>query len=538
MTDPAADAVKVGPAAGVPAPADDAPVPIAEPVELDVPAPPSFIDPPPEPAAEGSAVTPAAPEVPLVRVLVSPSASRRLAESLIIFIGAILFLRAAAVEPFGVPTGSMAPTLIGNHKVTNCPRCQYVIRVGEVSRPNGAPTSVTCPNCGRHGIDLGRAMEIAGDRLLVDKNVYTLRRPRRWEPAVFRCPSDMTKPYVKRVVGLPAERILIVDGDIRINGKLARKTLAECREARVAVFDLGFPPQPDGWIKRWAAESNLPGPEKGPELPESPFALGERDLRLDGSWAAGTPMWVAYRHHAIDEATGEEREEVLRDAFVYNGSAGDDKALPVHDFSVEFEVEVVGGAGAILLRLSDGKDQVAVSCPVGAATDEAALRHEGFGVVRTAKRKPLEAGKKYRVEMAFVDRRVSFAVDRREPFAAYDLDQVEGRADVVSPLAVGVQGANVIVRDLRIYRDIYYRSSGRNAVDAEHHLGPDEYFMLGDNSANSDDSRSWLIPGVPERNFLGKPFLLHQPSRVTHLTVGGRERVFQSIDWGRIRFLR
>ena len=37
--------------------------------------------------------------------------------------------------------------------------------------------------------------------------------------------------------------------------------------------------------------------------------------------------------------------------------------------------------------------------------------------------------------------------------------------------------------------------------------------MLGDNSANSDDSRSWQIPAVPERNFLGKPFLLHQPSR-------------------------
>jgi signal peptidase I len=46
------------------------------------------------------------------------------------------------------------------------------------------------------------------------------------------------------------------------------------------------------------------------------------------------------------------------------------------------------------------------------------------------------------------------------------------------------------------------------------------------------------MPGVPERNFLGKPFLLHQPSRITHLTLNARERVFQSIDWSRIRFLR
>ena len=91
---------------------------------------------------------------------------------------------------------------------------------------------------------------------------------------------------------------------------------------------------------------------------------------------------------------------------------------------------------------------------------------------------------------------------------------------------------------MKIYRDIYYRSSGRNAVDEPLQMKHNEYFMLGDNSANSDDSRSWPIPGVPERNFLGKPFLLHQPSRITHLTVAGRERIFQSIDWARIRFLR
>ena len=140
--------------------------------------------------------------------------------------------------------------------------------------------------------------------------------------------------------------------------------------------------------------------------------------------------------------------------------------------------------------------------------------------------------------MAFVDRRVSFAIDGSQPFPAYDLDPVKGRADVISPLAFGTQGISVVIRDLKIYRDIYYRPSGRNAVSEPLHLGSDEYFMLGDNSANSDDSRSWPIPGVPERNFLGKPFLLHQPSKITQMTFGGRAQVFQSIDWARIRFLR
>ena len=61
--------------------------------------------------------------------------------------------------------------------------------------------------------------------------------------------------------------------------------------------------------------------------------------------------------------------------------------------------------------------------------------------------------------------------------------------------------------------------------------------MLGDNSGNSQDSRKWPRPGVPEADFVGKPFLIHQPLRTARVTVGGRERVFQTVDWSRLRWL-
>jgi signal peptidase I len=303
---------------------------------------------------------------------------------------------------------------------------------------------------------------------------------------------------------------------------------------------MNFPPKVDGWSRRWIVESKLP-PEAGDQRTNPALGLAGRELRLDGLWATQAPAWIAYKHHRFDDASGLEREEVIRDGFVYNGPNGESGSMPVHDFFVEFQVEVLGGSGSLNCRLWDGQDYVVAVCPIGSAAPQAQLRHEGkFDVVRTAKRTPLEPNKKYRIEMAFVDRRVSFAIDGSEPFAPYDLDACQTpRPDLTSPLAIGVKGVNVVIRDLKIYRDIYYRSSGRNAVDHPGlQLGSDEYFMLGDNSANSDDSRSWPIPGVPERNFLGKPFLMHQPSRVTHLTIGGRERVFQSIDWSRIRFLR
>ena len=153
----------------------------------------------------------------------------------------------------------------------------------------------------------------------------------------------------------------------------------------------------------------------------------------------------------------------------------------VHDFFVEFEIEVIAGSGLLHCRMWDGHDQLVAACPVGTSTSEAFLRHDGSGIVRTSPRKALQEKKKYHIEMAFVDRRVSFAIDGRELFAAYDLDPLKARTDVLSPVAIGVQGIHVIVRNMKIYRDIYYRSSGRNAVDEPLQLGKDEYFMLGDN---------------------------------------------------------
>jgi signal peptidase I len=69
-----------------------------------------------------------------------------------------------------------------------------------------------------------------GDRVLVDKFVYSYRDPARWEPVVFRYPLRRTDPYVKRCVALPGEEVLIVGGDVYVretgSGKimLQRKT--------------------------------------------------------------------------------------------------------------------------------------------------------------------------------------------------------------------------------------------------------------------------------------------------------------------------
>ena len=55
-------------------------------------------------------------ETPAAVITFPVSQMRRLVESCVLFVSAILLLRTIGVEPFGVPTGSMAPTLCGNHR--------------------------------------------------------------------------------------------------------------------------------------------------------------------------------------------------------------------------------------------------------------------------------------------------------------------------------------------------------------------------------------------------------------------------------------
>ena len=56
-----------------------------------------------------------------------------------------------------------------------------------------------------------------GDNLIVDKISYRFRSPERFEIVVFPYRYERGTYYIKRIVGLPGERIQIADGNIYIN---------------------------------------------------------------------------------------------------------------------------------------------------------------------------------------------------------------------------------------------------------------------------------------------------------------------------------
>jgi signal peptidase I len=100
-----------------------------------------------------------------------------------------------------------------------------------------------------------------------------------------------------------------------------------------------------------------------------------------------------------------------------------------------------------------------------------------------------------------------------------------------------------VISRLRLARDIHYAGDdGRelfpHGIRHPVELGPDEFFVLGDNSTNSYDSRCWKAGPTVQRDLLvGKAFFVHLPSRVVQGRFLGRDWNAQTPDWQRIHWL-
>ena len=145
---------------------------------------------------------------------------RDMLEGFAIAIILAFIFRGFVIEAFIIPTGSMAHGLQGTHIEHDCHICSYRYRAGASEENDGKDEVVAtvCPMCGFTEV-LDKQNELSknafsGDRILVNKFSYMFKDPDRWDVIVFKNPLTPTENYIKRLIGLPNETLLISNGDI------------------------------------------------------------------------------------------------------------------------------------------------------------------------------------------------------------------------------------------------------------------------------------------------------------------------------------
>ncbi len=453
---------------------------------------------------------------------------RILVERLVLLLTAVMLLRTWFVDPCRVAGGSMAPTLLGRHRNVTCKDCGHRFVCGSASRPVAA--KATCPNCDFADNRLDALPDAAGELLLMDRSVFHFRRPKRWEVVAFRRAAQASKIHVKRVVGLPGESIQIRHGDVYVNGKLQRKTLPQQRAMAILVHDAdrrpSIAPVPP---LRWRAESE-------------DILWHSVDGRFAHAATSGEKLdLLEYRHWSRQPGEQERvRPCPVTDLCGYNQARPRrvEGVRPVSDLLLSLRLVKTRGQGPLILRATDGHKQFEVRIYPSRNRYETMLDHE-FILGGTGKL-PAD-GDELTVEVSLFDSQFLLALGGRTVVTyAYDRAADDAAAKPTSrPLAIGSRGLEVTIRDLRVYRDVYYTAPiglrGRWGLGKPAKLGEDEYFVLGDNSPISEDSRTWPEgPAVAAKLLVGKPLLVHYPSQPWVLG----ERVFQVPDPAKIRYIR
>jgi hypothetical protein len=153
---------------------------------------------------------------------------------------------------------------------------------------------------------------------------------------------------------------------------------------------------------------------------------------------------------------------------------------------------------------------------------------------------PPELGTKGgQIELSIFDKQVMIAVNGVPLIAPWPFEIPDDVPAPRIPVRFGARGLDVRVEHVKLYRDVFYTETrGRHAVSRPYELKDDQYFALGDNSPVSHDSRRWANPVVDRSLFIGKPFLVHLPSKPGKLRMGNFEMKLRLPDWERIRFLK
>ncbi|MEC8896595.1 MAG: signal peptidase I [Planctomycetota bacterium] len=528
-------------------------------------------------------------------------------EAFVVAVILAVFVRHFAVEAFEIPTGSMAPTLLGMHVRVESPNTGHTFEVGvrtdsatgtlQISPETYVVCAEDCPNqhcslelharnsggflgsygnrdskklrkeqldsrslaaaavanaperipikcescgekweTGRGSLKVTQATlrtlrcplsghrweqvietsaVTGGNKILVNKFAYDLGKPERWDVIVFA--FDQWKNYIKRLVGLPGEKIDLIEGDLYVNGKIERKP------NHPYIQDVLWKKRSDSSIR----EGGLSRVEAWKE-PEGTGA-GAWEKLSDGRWSLNSSK--------SSEPALLEYQRGLDNYIPYNSLAGGSRGgQTVGDIKLSFTVTPSTPGGWIGAEIRDGNWTFQLRLPTGkSGPDRPAVIERLANEPRPDVKNPrklrfpqpalfmerddiaLKLNRKNRIEVVNCDDCLVVRLRGREIFSLQEAEGYISVLDVDNPPPPAPHSAYYLwilgnrvdanVEAIELYQDNYYTTDrGRDGIQ----LGENQFYALGDNSPSSSDGRVW--GHVPGNNLLGKALLVFWPA--------------------------
>lgn len=502
---------------------------------------------------------------------------------IIAFVLAMTF-RGFVVEGFVIPTGSMAPTLMGRHVELHSSQTGFTWEAGVDPTGRTANRRMVDPMLRRSVGELpARTKSRMGDRILVLKCLYPFYMPSRFDVVVFKNPNDPNGEagnYIKRLIGLPNETIWLVDGDVfaRRDGedvyRIQRKPEHVQRALWQPVYDSdAVPRDPDvlrpAWRPLWTGVNWQTEQTRlyRCDTAEPTELLWNSAFCPIDDWAAYN-MLTPPRFHDDSPVN-----DVRVAAALIPDNEGLETTFELLARDHVFQYELTGRTATLRYRL--------------ASSGPAAWIAE-----KSAEVDALRPGRATNIEFWHADQEMRLYVDGRQvaslryewtpeqrlQFATgmlreSDVTRLVRQSANPPQLRWKFAGSAVTAQRVRVDRDIHYTTPryGQSSVEDEQPhpdyahltvplspgfgtspdkpgvLGPHHYMMLGDNTSNSLDSRLWgnphpivaaqldPAPFVVHRDLLiGKAWVVYFPSPLP-LSEGGKTFI---PNFGDLRFIR
>jgi len=541
-------------------------------------------------------------------------------ESIVVALILAFVFRAFVVEAFVIPTGSMAPTLYGAHGTIVCEDCgtEFAYGLKDLNDSRNATlvssdAGAVCPNCNYANRslrinDVERNPE-TGDRILVLKWPFDLGGdllgPARWDVVVFKDPSDGETNFIKRLIGLPNEVLMIIDGDVYTvpTSELSKNALAKLGQLRQRKY----------LFRTGKMHGNLP------EIPKELRDELDRKVRIarktpqaqQALWflvydhdypprtrGPGQPAWSAFRREQSGWDTSNRRirffDRDIEDDYIeltgrpilatcsYNVHKRT-VPPPVSDQRVRFVFTPLTSDGSLKVSLTKARRSFLATIQVDGqvAITESHRGERPPPLAMATQLPPFVPGKSVQIAFENVDYRLALYVGGREVLAtspdpndeAYYGPNVrqlrtDGHPQSAAPPRVYGEGGRFELTHLAVDRDVYYYHDPRSGAlalpwapregwgspQSPIMLRGHEYFMLGDNTAASKDSRLWdnvdprfdsrkeafQLGTVPEDQLIGKAFFVYWPSPNRVSWLGWLPVLKGAVipDVGRMRWIR